>query len=284
MLVSVALFILGLTFGSFINALVWRMHEQAEQTGKKASKKHTQYLKELSITKGRSMCPDCHHQLAARDLVPVFSWLALGGKCRYCRQPISPQYPLVELLTAALFVFSYVFWPSAFHGAGLLEFILWLVFLVGFVALAVYDLKWFLLPNRIVYPLLGLAILQVLAVVIFYHGGLHLLLSSVWGALVGGGLFYALFQISGGKWIGGGDVKLGSLLGILVGGPLAAGLLLFTASLAGTVFALPLMAAGKVKRTTLVPFGPFLLLAALIVRLFGASVITWLQTRYLLPK
>ena len=62
------------------------------------------------------MCPDCHHTLAAKDLIPVLSWLSLGGRCRYCRKPISWQYPLVEVLTGALFALSYLAWPLGFHG------------------------------------------------------------------------------------------------------------------------------------------------------------------------
>src|SRR5260221_566501 len=104
----VALILLGLTFGSFINALVWRLHKQNEDSAKE------QKVPNLSIATGRSMCPNCYHELAAKDLIPVLSWLSLGGKCRYCRQPISWQYPLVELLTAGLFTVSYIYWPWAF--------------------------------------------------------------------------------------------------------------------------------------------------------------------------
>ena len=127
--------VVGLILGSFVNALVWRMHEG------------------LSVAHGRSMCPHCKHTLAARDLVPVFSWLMLRGKCRYCKKPISPQYPLVELATSGLFVASYIWWPSVFTGSQEAIFVLWLAILVGLVALAVYDIKWFLLPNKLIYPL-----------------------------------------------------------------------------------------------------------------------------------
>lgn len=283
MVIIVVLIVLGLALGSFVNALVWRIHEQAELSEKKASQKRQKYAKDLSIVTGRSMCIHCHHQLAIKDLIPLASWLWLRGKCRYCQQPIGWQYPLVEGLTAGLFIFSYTFWPVVFHGAGLVEFLCWLAFLTGFMALGVYDLKWYLLPNRIVYPLLVLALIQVLIVFGIFHTGSGMLLGSVWGALVGGGLFWMLFQVSKGKWIGGGDVKLGALLGLLIGGPVASALLIFVASLAGSAVSLPLIASGKIKRTSLVPFGPFLLLAAIVMRLFGASLISWLRQRAILP-
>jgi prepilin signal peptidase PulO-like enzyme (type II secretory pathway) len=248
--VILILIVVGFALGSFTNALTWRLHEQEEQRAKRPSRKRTEYLKELSVTTGRSMCPHCHHRLAAKDLIPLFSWLQLLGKCRYCKHSIGWQYPLVESLTAGLFIVSYLWWPSGFHGAGIIEFVCWLICLVGFMALAVYDIKWYLLPDKIVYPLFALAAVQVLVTVLGFHAGVHTLLGSIWGVLIDGGLFYILFQVSGGQWIGGGDVKLGAVLGVIIGGPLTACLLLFVASLSGTLVSLPLMTTGKAKRTS----------------------------------
>jgi len=258
--------------GSFVNALVWRLHEQSKAKSKKQMDK-------LSILRGRSMCPNCHHELAAKDLVPVFSWLSLKGKCRYCHQPISAQYPLVELATAGIFIFSYYFWPLNLHGAGLFEFILWLGFLTGFIALMVFDMRWLQLPDKIVYPLITLAFVQLVAVSI-WDKDTTLLLGALWGVLVLGGLFYALFQLSGGKWIGGGDVKLGALLGLMVGGPLNSILLLLVASLTGTAVSLPLLARGTAKVDSRIPFGPFLLVAGVFTRLFGTAVVHWYRRLY----
>lgn len=273
---TLVLVILGLCLGSFVNAFVWRLHEQPKKKGKKDQN--------LSITRGRSMCPHCRHTLAARDLVPVFSWLFLKGRCRYCKKPISWQYPAVELLTAVLFVLSYILWPVSLQGASLQNWVFfgfWLVFLVGFIILAVYDLKWQLLPNAVVYPLLALAITQaVLRTALALDSGLWG--SAFWGLLVGGGLFYLLFQISGGKWIGGGDVKLGAVLGILVGGPLAAIFVLFIASWLAMLATLPLLALGKANRTSRIPFGPFLIAAGIIVYIFGADIAGWYRETLLL--
>src|SRR5476651_645529 len=137
LMIIVVLVVFGLCLGSFVNALVWRLHEQDKKQAKN-----------LSILNGRSMCPNCKHELAAKDLVPVLSWLSLRGKCRYCGKPISVQYPLVEMVTSGLFVASYLWWPEVLHGAQVAAFGLWLALLVGLMALLVYDLRWFLLPNR----------------------------------------------------------------------------------------------------------------------------------------
>jgi prepilin signal peptidase PulO-like enzyme (type II secretory pathway) len=271
MLTLLLLAAVGLIFGSFVNALVWRIHEQS-QTGKK---KNAKALQDLSILRGRSMCPHCRHVLAPADLIPVFSWVFLQGKCRYCGKPISWQYPIVELTTSMLFVISYLLWPVTMHGLGLVQFCFWLVFVVGFVALAVYDLKWYILPDRIVFPLVGLAVLELIISLVIYHSGWQSLLASVWGVLIASGIFFVLYQVSDGAWIGGGDVKLGVVLGILIGGPVRGLLLLFLASVLGTLVSLPLLAVGKAKRTTLIPFGPFLIAAAAVIMLFGGHFTDW---------
>jgi leader peptidase (prepilin peptidase) / N-methyltransferase len=255
-MIVLVLVMLGLVMGSFINALTWRMH-----IGK-------------DWVRGRSECSHCHHPLAPKDLVPVLSWISLLGKCRYCHHKIEDS-PLIELAMPAIFVFSYYFWPLGFNGGGLFEFVLWLVFLVGFGALAVYDLRWFLLPDKIVFPLIGLALLQLGGRVIFYGMAWHEVVGAFLGALIMSGLFYGLFQLSKGAWIGGGDVKLALALGLLAGTPLRSLLVIFVASVAGTLVALPLMAMGKAKRKTQLPFGPLLIIGLITVELFGGAMLNW---------
>jgi prepilin signal peptidase PulO-like enzyme (type II secretory pathway) len=275
-LTYVALAVFGLILGSFVNAFVWRLHEQQELTGKK-SKATQEKLQKLSIMRGRSMCPNCEHVLAAKDLVPVLSWLSLMGRCRYCRKPVSRQYPVVELATAVLFALSYLWWPLAFHDFGLVSFVLWLVFLVGFMILAVYDIRWFLLPDKVVWPLVGLALVQVLVRVFFFDGGLSAIVEALYGVLIASGFFYGLYVVSKGKWIGGGDVKLGLVIGLLVGGPLASLFVLYVASILGTLVSLPMLLNKKMKRSSVIPFGPFLLVATIIVQLFGGHISDWLN-------
>ncbi|HSH55660.1 MAG TPA: prepilin peptidase [Candidatus Limnocylindrales bacterium] len=277
-MVILTLIVFGLCLGSFVNALVWRLYKQMEleEAGPVKKVAHKQKLshEELSIAKGRSMCSHCHHPLAAKDLVPVLSYLSLGGTCRYCRKPIADT-PSAELLTPLLFVVSYVAWPYGLTDKGLVLFIFWLVFLVGFVALTIYDFKWYLLPDKIVFPLIGLAVLQVLVVAVLYGGGLPTVIHAVLGVAVGSGLFYVLFQVSDGRWIGGGDVKLGIVLGLLAGSASKAFLVIFIASLLGTLIAVPLLAVGKASRTSHLPFGPFLLAGLFVTVLFGDRLVGW---------
>lgn len=251
------LLILGLALGSFINALVWRLKTKRNWVSE------------------RSVCPHCKHILAAKDLIPVVSWALLAGKCRYCKKSISAQYPAVELITATLFVCSYLFWPYALvSAAGVVAFVVWLLCMIILIALLIYDLKWMLLPNSLV------AVLTLLTVVFTIlraasGDGIVGLVQSFVGGVVFFAIFWVLFTVSKGKWIGGGDVKLALPLGLLAGGIAEVFLIIFLASLIGTLYVLPSLVRGKVKVKTKLPFGPLLIIATIVVVLFGGSVINW---------
>lgn len=265
------IFIFGLIFGSFINALVWRLHKQEAAKSKKAKSKY-------SLTKGRSQCVNCHHQLGAADLVPVLSWVALAGKCRYCKKPISAQYPTVELFTAFLFGLSYWFWPYSFNLLGFIAFFVWLYCLILLIILFVYDLKWFILPNILVLNLtIGAVILTVLIAIIKLD--FYFILQAFLASLILFGIFYIIFQVSGGKWIGGGDVKIAVSLGLFAATPAKAFLLIFLSSVIGTLLAIPLLLGNKLNLKSYVPFGPLLIIATVLIVLFGNQMISWyLQT------
>jgi leader peptidase (prepilin peptidase)/N-methyltransferase len=254
-MILLALIVLGLCLGSFVNAFVWRLHENRD------------WVKE------RSECPHCHHVLAPKDLIPVISWLSLRGKCRYCHKPI-PDSPAVELLVPVLFALSYLYWPVGFVGVSLFQFIVWLACVLLFTILAVYDLRWFLLPDKVVWPLTGLAVIYTAGTFIYTHD-VQMLLGSLAGVVIISGLFYALYRISKEKWIGFGDVKLGISLGLLAGGAVEACMVLFFASFIGVIASLPLVATGKASRKTKLPFGPLLIAGIFIVQLFGAHILGW---------
>ncbi len=223
------------------------------------------------------MCPRCHHKLAAKDLVPILSWLQLHGRCRYCRKPISLQYPLVELLTGLVFVIFYLGWQFSLSGLHLVWFLYGLAYLVFFVALAVYDFKWMLLPDRLVFPLTALALSQALVSGIYMQSW-----DALWQPFAGAGIifsiFWGIYQLSDGEWIGGGDVKLAVPLGLIAGTPLRALLVVFIASLIGTITSLPgLIRAKQTGWTRHIPFGPYLLAGCLIVMLWADKIVTWYQ-------
>lgn len=277
LVITAILILVGLCLGSFVNALVWRVHEQHSRPGKLGKDQADR----LSVIRGRSMCPACRHELAARDLIPVLSWLALRGRCRYCREPISAQYPLVELATGGLFLASYIWWPNDFDTPQTAIFVLWLALLTGLMALLVYDARWSLLPNRIIYPLWAIAAIQAVIVIASASDPAKALLNAFLGIVVGGGVFYVLFQVSAGRWIGGGDVKLGALMGLIVAAPARAVLFIFLGSLLGSLVSLPMLASGRMKRTSIIPFGPFLVIAAVVTVLFGGDILDWYRHAFL---
>lgn len=271
LLIAILLLVLGLALGSFVNALVWRLHEQEIREGQSAKGKN------LSILRGRSMCPNCRHQLTALDLVPLASWLALRGRCRYCKRPISIQYPLVELAMGLVFALSYIFWPVSTHTSG--QWLLlstWLAVSVGLMALAVYDFKWMLLPNRIIYPALSVAVAGRALYIAFFsmHPG-HA--AGLWAlsVAVASGVFYILYIISQGRWIGFGDVRLGLITGTVLADPYKSIAMIFIASLLGTLVVLPALASRNKTLSSKTPYGPFLIGATAIMVVFGVSFINW---------
>jgi prepilin signal peptidase PulO-like enzyme (type II secretory pathway) len=256
-LVPVFLGFIGLAFGSFVGALVWRLHEGKD------------------FVSDRSECEHCHHKLGVLDLIPLASWLALKGKCRYCGAKIGVSAPLLELAMAVLFVGSYYMFPFPLETwPAWTSFGLWLVYLVGLMALLVYDLRWMILPNVIIFPLMGVAVVESILRQIFLTGmsPLDWANSAIFGIVALAGLYWVLYTFSKGKWVGYGDVKLGLFMGIALGFQRSL-LALFLANIIGFLVVLPGILTGKLKRTTRIPFGPFLIAAFVIAFLFGDKLI-----------
>lgn len=263
-IISVYLFVVGLAFGSFALAMVDRMH-----SGK-------------DWVKGRSACDSCGHKLGARDLVPVVSWFSQGGKCRYCRKKLSWAYPAAEMVSGVAFVLSYIYFPYDFNTLGITLLVFWLFGLVICAALIIFDLRWFLLPSKLVYSLVVVALLHKIVYIIGSDDSISSLVIKTLGALiVSSGLFYVLHAISHGKWIGDGDVRLGLAIGLLVEGPIEAWLVIFIASLLGIIIALPKIAKKKDVMKMKLPYGPLLIAGLYITYLFGGEIIMWYSERFL---
>lgn len=276
---------LGLIMGSFAGAQVWRLraNQLAEDKEVKEPYDKAEYarLKPLMGRKtkdDRSQCLTCGHALSWYDLIPLGSWLSTGGKCRYCKKPIGKFEPLIEIGTAVLFaVFTYM-WVAGV-GISLVSLAilaLWLAALTMLVILFVYDLKWFLLPDKIVFPLVIVAIVIDIAL-LNVVGTIDLtpaLISLAASVSILSGLYLVLWLVSKGQWVGFGDVKLGVALGLLIADWRLALLTLFLANLIGTLVVLPGLLTKKLSRKTQVPFGPFLIVGFLISLLFGTQILS----------
>jgi len=248
------IFLFGLIIGSFLNAAIYRLHSNE------------------SIIMGRSKCPHCQHVLAAKDLIPILSFILLLGRCRYCNKKISWQYPIVELATGLLFVLAYVIEVNNYR-LPLTDYRLSILLFRDFLAIAVLiilfvsDWLYMTIPDEVAIP----------SIVIIFC--LNLLVGFSWiflivGLVVGGGFFALQYFLSRGVWVGGGDVRLGALMGALLGWPLVLASL-FVAYLGGALVALILLIFKKATPQTQIPFGVFLAPAALVVLFWGNNLVGW---------
>lgn len=279
--------VLGLAVGSFLNVLIWRVpdrsaidtaSERDDDGDQDVDVRDADVLAEPGDAPERketiffpaSYCPECKTPLKAYDNIPVVSWLLLRGKCRSCKTRIPVRYPLVELANALLWVLvALVYWDRP-------ELPAYLVLAAGLLALSVIDLELKLLPTRIVFPL---GVLE-----IFLLGG-----AALWNrdaqpgvrALIGAAGAYVvirlLYEVTRGRGIGYGDVRLAFVLGLALAwlgwGELFGGF--FSGFFAGAVIGLVLLALRVVDRKTPIPFGPFLALGTMVFVLAGPSIVDW---------
>jgi leader peptidase (prepilin peptidase) / N-methyltransferase len=242
-----AVVVFGLCVGSFLNVCAYRLP-----------------LGE-SIVHPRSRCTSCGRTLTWFDNVPVLSWAALGGRCRSCKQPVSWMYPAVEVVTALVFVITYLT-----YGLTLLSLVR-VVFACALIVLFVTDLQHKILPNVITLP--GIVVGFVCSV--FLPPGW---MSSLIGLAVGGGFLLAIaeayYRIRGQEGLGMGDVKLLAMIGAFLGWKLVLLTLVFasfTGSLAGGV----LIASGRGNMKYALPFGTFLAVGALFAATWGEPIADW---------
>ena len=213
---------------------------------------------------GRSFCPKCRHILEWHDLIPLFSFILLKGRCRYCRKKISIQYPLVELFTGILFLLFFIFHFSFF------------IYLIScfLIAIFVYDLKHYIIPDRLIYPAIALALFyQLFEAWSFGRWGMFEVRNLVYGTLPS--LFLlGIILISGGKWMGLGDFKLAILMGLILNWPKVLVALFFSFFIGG-IMGIALLLTKKKKLTSEVPFAPFLVSGTFIALFWGEEIINW---------
>ncbi len=283
-----------MAIGSFINVVTLR-YLPAGQAGRPGRK-----LFDFKILGGRSYCPHCRQNLNWYELVPIFSFLIQKGKCRHCGEKISWQYPLVEILSGLIFVvipmyfFNNLQLITQLPNYQLLITITWILIFLLFLILAVIDFRHYLIPDEINS---SLAILGI--ILIFINSSTHQLInsflghyallfdfpllpswslsSSVWlshifAAVLAMLIFGAIIVFTRGKAMGWGDFKLAGALGLVFGWPDAI-MVIALSFIVGAVSVIPLMIKGAKGMKDVVPFGPFLAIAAVLVFLFGFRII-----------
>lgn len=249
-LVLVALF--GLAVGSFLNVCIHRLPRRE------------------SIQRPASHCPRCGHLLRWYENIPLVSYLTLRGRCRECRERISPVYPAVELATALIFLGSFLLF-----GPGLL-FVSRTLFACAMIVLFFIDLRHQILPNVITVP--GIAAGFAFSLVTPPGWG-----SSLIGIALGGGallgLAEAYYWVRGEEGLGMGDVKMLAMIGAFLGWKLML-LTLVLSSFLGSLVGLGLIMAGKGTMKYALPFGTFLAAGALVSSVIGDGIVQWYQSLY----
>jgi leader peptidase (prepilin peptidase)/N-methyltransferase len=241
----------GLLLGSFLNVVIHRVPKRE------------------SVVRPRSHCPSCGTPIAGRDNVPVLSWLLLRGRCRTCAASIPVRYPLVEVATAGLFAAAAVRFGADW---ALPAFLLLFAVLL---AVAVIDLQHYIVPNRIVFPTVALAVpLLVLAAALEREWG-SLVRALAGAAIAFGGLL--LVNLVNPRGMGMGDVKLALVLGLFLGwlGFDHVALGLFLGFLLGAVIGIVLIVLRLRTRKQHVPFAPFLAAGTVLAVLFGEPILRW---------
>lgn len=248
-------FVIGLAVGSFLNVCIYRWPQQ-----------------KLSVIKPRSFCPECKATIRWFDNIPVISFLLLRGKCRDCQKPIAIRYPVVELLSAVSIWLLYL-------SHGLTAVFFFQVCFIGLLLIAtVTDLRERIIPDEVSFYGIVFALLMSYAFPVLQHETDHRLgiADSVLGALVGGGLLYAVAVV--GDFIykresmGGGDIKLLAMIGAFVG----VGQVFLTILVASFLGAAVGIVLKLVKRAEVIAFGPFLALGGVVSILWGGVIVRWM--------
>ncbi|WP_288380341.1 A24 family peptidase [uncultured Massilia sp.] len=257
----------GLLVGSFLNVVIHRipkmMQRESDNYVAQESGKEPPHTDRYNLMVPRSACPCCGHQITAMENIPVISWLALRGKCRKCKAPISARYPAVELLTGVLA--GVLVWTFGSGLAGLAT----LLFLFLLIAMTFIDIDTQLLPDDLTYPLLWAGLL------INLNGTFVPLQDAVIGAAAGYLVLWAVYWlfklVTGKEGMGYGDFKLLAALGAWLGWAMLPTIILLS-SVVGAVVGISLIVFAKRGRDKPIPFGPYLAAAGLIALLYGSGI------------
>lgn len=246
-------FIYGLIIGSFLNVCIYRIP------------------REESIIFPFSHCPKCNTNLKFHDLVPVFSFIVYKGRCRYCGEKISPQYPIIEILTATIYILL-------FYKYGLsLEFLFYLIIFSFLIIITVIDLKYMIIPDVLIALILGTTIAYKIISYLLYGNPVEFL-NSILGLISSSLLFIIIILISKGG-MGGGDVTLIGSLGFILGFKNIV-LTIFLSFILGGIISTCLLITKIKGRKDPIPFGPFIIIGFTITIFWGEPLITWYLSNY----
>lgn len=270
---TLAAALFGLLIGSFLNVVIYRiprmMQRESDNYVAHESGRELPHTDRFNLMVPRSSCPHCGHQITALENIPVISWLVLRGKCRACKAPISPRYPLVELATGLLS--GALVWTFGSGWIGLAT----LLFGYLLLAMTFIDFDTQLLPDDLTYPLLWAGLLVNL------NGTFVPLRDAVIGAAAGYlalWSIYWLFKLATGKeGMGYGDFKLLAALGAWLGWTMLPTIILLS-SVVGAVVGISLIVFARHGRDKPIPFGPYLAAAGLIALFYGAPISRFTQT------
>ena len=246
----VFIFLFGLAIGSFLNVCIYRIPRA-----------------DVSIhSPRRSFCPACSEPISPYDNIPILSYLLLRGKCRHCSAPISVLYPLVELATAGLYLFLY------YHFGLTLEFLLALAFITLLLPISVIDAQHYIIPNVLIVTGLILGFVIVCGIA-YQRADVWYLLIRLIGAVAGGLVLWLVAVIGSAalrkKAMGGGDIKLMTLIGLFLGAWPELAMVIAFSALSGAVVGTTLIVSGIKDRKSPIPYGPFLAGAAVLTLLWG---------------
>jgi len=254
----------GLVTGSFLNLVIYRLHSGE------------------SVVRGRSHCPKCGKILSWYELVPVLSFFIQKGRCRGCKDKISWQYPIVEISTTIVFtlVAYYIMGIGDYAlttQVGVQMLFLWVV-ASALIVIFVYDLRHYLIPDRILFPLillvLGFRIWDLFVPWNLFFGISESFAGALYSAFIASFLFFLLHFFSKGKALGFGDVKLAFFMGLFLG-PQKVVLAVFLGFVLGGIVGIGLIMLKKKQLKSQVPFGPFLILGTYIALFWGEEIINW---------
>ncbi|MBP9718355.1 prepilin peptidase [Candidatus Gracilibacteria bacterium] len=254
---TIAAGILGMLFGSFISVAIDRLH-----------------TKEKGMVTGRSRCEACKKTLHAKDLVPLLSFLVLRGKCRHCSARISYMYPILELITGALFALMYVKFPFLTESLVFSESMMGLFVLHAFYTIVLvftffYDLRYMEVADEVLVPGIIIALIATIGAPLTPS-----LIDALLGMAIPVGFFLLQILVSKGRWIGGGDLRVGAFMGAILGWQLVI-VALFASYMVGSIISIGIALKKKTLTGIQVPFAPFLVAGTYIAMFFGNDLIKW---------